>query len=87
MGSFIPFPFPFGYGPYGSLSRMLKRMEEGSLLKGFKVGNAIGDGLGVSRLLFADDTVLFYDAKLTRFSRFKWCLLVCGGDSPKSQFE
>lgn len=69
------------------MSRMLKRMGEGSLLKGFKVGNAIGDGLGVSHLLFADDTILFCDAKLTRFSRFKCCLLVCGGDSPKSQFE
>lgn len=45
------------------LSRMLKRMEE-SLLEGFKVGNAIGDGLGVSHLLFADDTVLFCDAKI-----------------------
>lgn len=46
------------------LSRMLKRMEEESLLEGFKVGNAIGDGLGVSHLLFADDTVLFCHAKI-----------------------
>uniref|UniRef100_A0A2N9HB31 Reverse transcriptase domain-containing protein n=1 Tax=Fagus sylvatica TaxID=28930 RepID=A0A2N9HB31_FAGSY len=44
------------------LSRLLKKMEEGGFICGFQVGVAIGEGLGVSLLLYVDDTILFCDA-------------------------
>ena len=43
------------------LSRMLKRVEEEGFIKGFSVGAAGLDGLSVSHLLYADDTILFCD--------------------------
>jgi hypothetical protein len=42
------------------LSRMLRRTEEGGFIRGFQVGRT--DGLGVSHLLYADDTIIFCDA-------------------------
>jgi hypothetical protein len=44
------------------LSRMLKKTEEGGFIRGFQVGDALGDRLEVSHLLYADDTILFCDA-------------------------
>jgi hypothetical protein len=44
------------------LSRLFKKTEEGDFIRGFQVGDAIGEGLGVSHLLYADDTILFCDA-------------------------
>ena len=43
------------------LSQMLRRTEEG-LIRGFKAGKARGNGLSISHLLFADDTIVFCDA-------------------------
>ena len=42
------------------LSRMLRRTEEGGFIRGFQASRT--DGLGVSHLLYADDTIIFCDA-------------------------
>jgi hypothetical protein len=41
------------------LSRMLGRTEEGGFIRGFQAGRT--DGLCVSHLLYADDTIIFCD--------------------------
>ena len=46
------------------LSRMLRRTEEAGLIRGFKASNVVEDGLSISHLLFADDTIVFCDAEL-----------------------
>ena len=44
------------------LSRILKKIEEGGLIQGFRVGPINFTGIHISHLLFVDDTILFYDA-------------------------
>uniref|UniRef100_A0A2N9H3D8 Reverse transcriptase domain-containing protein n=1 Tax=Fagus sylvatica TaxID=28930 RepID=A0A2N9H3D8_FAGSY len=44
------------------LSRMLNKVEEEGLIQGFRAGNNAVDGLCISHLLYADDTILFCDA-------------------------
>ena len=44
------------------LSRFLKKIEEGGLIQGFRVGPINSTGIHISHLLFVDDTILFYDA-------------------------
>ena len=44
-------------------SRIVKRMEGVGLLSGFRADGRRGRGESVSHLLFADDTILFCDAK------------------------
>jgi hypothetical protein len=44
------------------LSRMLSKMEEEGLIQGFRAGSNAVDGLCISHLLYADDTILFCDA-------------------------
>ena len=44
------------------LSRLLKKLEECNLIRGFQVGSVNFVGLRISHLLFADDTILFCDA-------------------------
>ena len=44
------------------LSRMLRSTEEAGLIKGFKAGSSAGEGISVSHLLFAYDTIVFCDA-------------------------
>ena len=42
-------------------SKILRRMEEAGIVRGFKVHGVGGDELCVSHLLSADDTILFCD--------------------------
>uniref|UniRef100_A0A2N9I5R6 Reverse transcriptase domain-containing protein n=1 Tax=Fagus sylvatica TaxID=28930 RepID=A0A2N9I5R6_FAGSY len=44
------------------LSRMLNKVEEEGLIQGFRAGSNAVDGLCISHLLYADDTILFCDA-------------------------
>ena len=45
-----------------TLSRLLKRTENGGFLCGFQAGSNRQQGVHISHLTFADDTILFYDA-------------------------
>ena len=44
------------------LSRLLKKIEECNLIRGFHVGDVNAIGVCISHLLFVDDTILFCDA-------------------------
>ena len=44
------------------LSRILKKTEEGGFIQGFHASPTFSNGIRISHLLFADDTILFYDA-------------------------
>ena len=44
------------------LSRLLKKIEESNLIRGFHVGAVNSVGVCISHLLFTDDTILFCDA-------------------------
>ena len=44
------------------LSRLLKRTKVGSFLSGFQASSHVQGGLKNSLLLFANETILFYDA-------------------------
>ena len=44
------------------LSRIMKKTEEGGLIRGFHVGHVNSTGTCISHILFADDTILFCDA-------------------------
>uniref|UniRef100_A0A2N9FDH1 Reverse transcriptase domain-containing protein n=1 Tax=Fagus sylvatica TaxID=28930 RepID=A0A2N9FDH1_FAGSY len=57
------------------LSRMLRRTEEAGLIRGFKASNVVEDGLSVSHLLFADDTIVFCDAELEQLLHLRMVLL------------
>ena len=56
-------------------SRMLRRVEGASLISGFKVEGRRGGGECVSHLLFADDTILFYDADVEQILHIQLLLL------------
>ena len=57
------------------LSRMLKRVEGVGLIKGFQAVGSRGVGECVSRLLFADDTILFCDADVEQILHVQMLLL------------
>ena len=44
------------------LNHIMKKTEEGDFIQGFHVGSINSTSIHVSHLLFADDTILFYDA-------------------------
>ena len=47
------------------LSRMLKKVESEGLVKGFSASSNGNNGLSISHLLYADDTILFCDADMS----------------------
>ena len=57
-------------------SRMVKRMEGAGLFSDFRVDGKRGRGECVSHLLFADDTILFCDAKVEQVLHVR-LLLFC----------
>ena len=57
-------------------SKMMKRAEGAGLLRGFRAAGRQGGGVGVSHLLFADDTILFCDANEEQILHV-WMLLLC----------
>ena len=56
-------------------SKMMKRAEGASLLRGFRVAGRQGGGVGVSHLLFVDDTILFCDANEEQIIHVRMLLL------------
>ena len=55
-------PFPFHYNMEG-FDSMMRVATQNSLLQGFKVGNLSGVDMQICHLLYADDTVIFCEAK------------------------
>ena len=53
-------------------SRILKKTEEGGLLRGFHVRLINSIGISISHLPFADDTILFCDASMSSCFRLGW---------------
>ena len=56
-------------------SKMMKRAEGAGLLRGFRVAGRQGGGVGVSHLLFVDDTILFCDANEEQILHVRMLLL------------
>ena len=56
-------------------SKMMKRAEEAGLLRGFMAAGRQGRGVRVSYLLFADDTILFYDTDEEQILHIQMLLL------------
>ena len=56
-------------------SKMIKRVEGAGLLRGSKANGRRGGGVCVSHLLFADNTILFYDANEEQILHVRMLLL------------
>ena len=56
-------------------SRMLKRVKDAGLIRGFQAVGSRGVGESVSHLLFADDTILFCDADVEQILHVRMLLL------------
>ena len=56
------------------LSGILKKTEEGGLLRGFHVGPVNNTCIRISHLLFADDIILFCDASWEQLLSIRFAL-------------
>ena len=56
-------------------NKMMKRAEGAGLLRGFRAAGRPGGGVGVSHLLFADDTILFCNANEEQILHIRMLLL------------
>jgi hypothetical protein len=56
------------------LSQMLQKLEAEGLIRGFCAGGNSHDGLCISHLLYADDTILFCDADLEQLTNVRMAL-------------
>ena len=52
-----------------ALNRLIGRAREDDFLTGFKVNGRGGEGLEVTYLLFADETLMFCEASHTQLTR------------------
>ncbi|XP_028112807.1 uncharacterized protein LOC114310908 [Camellia sinensis] len=59
-----------------ALCRLSGRVVRGGLLKGFVVESLSGASVGVSHLLYADDALIFYGAKVEQVGHLR-CVLLC----------
>ncbi|RVW26396.1 Transposon TX1 uncharacterized 149 kDa protein [Vitis vinifera] len=58
-----------------ALSQLLSRARNEGFFSGFKVGGRGREGLIVSHLLFADDTLIFYDADAVQLQYLSWTFM------------
>ena len=59
-----------------AFSKMMNLVVERGLLAGFSVGSRPSEAMGVSHLLFADDTLIFCEPKVEQIQNLR-CLLLC----------
>ncbi|KAF5476218.1 hypothetical protein F2P56_007951, partial [Juglans regia] len=59
-----------------ALRRMMQAVVRGGFLAGFQVGNGSGGPIIISHLLFADDTLVFYEADNSQIQTLR-ALLLC----------
>ena len=55
-----------------AFSSLISRAEEKGFIKGFKVMGRRGEGVSISHLLFADDTLLFCEDNKDQLDFWKW---------------
>ncbi|RVW47728.1 Transposon TX1 uncharacterized 149 kDa protein [Vitis vinifera] len=58
-----------------ALSQLLSRARNGNFISGFRVGGRGSEGLVVSHLLFADDTLIFCDADVDQLQYLSWTFM------------
>ena len=70
--SFSPYLFILGMEV---LSFLLIRAMTGGFISGCNIKGREGDALRISHLLYADDTIIFYEAKNKKLLYLSWVLL------------
>ncbi|RVW40734.1 Transposon TX1 uncharacterized 149 kDa protein [Vitis vinifera] len=58
-----------------ALSSLISRAEENGFIRGFKATGRRGEGVSVSHLLFADDTLLFCEDDRDQLILWKWVVI------------
>ncbi|RVW96497.1 LINE-1 retrotransposable element ORF2 protein [Vitis vinifera] len=58
-----------------ALSQLLSRARNGDFISGFRVGGRGSEGLFVSHLLFADDTLIFCDTDADQLQYLSWTFM------------
>ena len=58
-----------------AFSSLISRAEEKGFIRGFKVMRRHGEGVSVSHLLFADDTLLFCEDNRDQLDFWKWVVI------------
>lgn len=66
---------PFVHFGYGALSRLLAKSVLGGFIHGFDLGRVRGSMVSVSHLFFADDTLVFCDAKIAHLGYLRLVML------------
>ena len=58
-----------------TFSSLISRAEEKGFIRGFKVMGRRGEGVSISHLLFADDTLLFCEDNKDQLEFWKWVVI------------